>query len=584
MTRTTNRSNEFFIKHRDILVCLLLIMATFAVYYQVHNYGFIELDDNQYFTENRYVRGGFTIEGITWSFRNTTVGMWIPLVWISYMAGSQVYGVSSGWHHLTNVFLHLSNIILLFLIFRKLTGGFWKSAFVAALFALHPLHVESVVWITERKDVLSTFFFLLTIWMYSRYVEQPRPTRYLIAILFFALGLMAKPMLVTMPFILILLDFWPLDRFKSEPSASHDSTKESSRPLHLVLEKIPFLILAIVASTVTLIAHNKVGGMDSLDVLPFDVRITNALVSYVTYMGKMIWPTKLAVLYPHPGMATWRQVIGSSALLAGISWLAIKNVRHRPYLIVGWLWYLGTLVPVIGLAQAGTQAIADRFVYVPFIGLYLSIAWGFPELVTKLPHRKIWLGTLAAILLSILTVVTWKQVQYWKNGITLFKHTLKHTSNNYRIHNALGAELSKQGRTEEAIDHFLHALRIKPDFERAHSNLGAALYSKGRTEEAIDHYLQALRIKPDDVNTHNNLGFILYNQGRITKAIDHYLQALRLKPDFEKAHNNLGVALIRTGNIKGAISCFQEAVRINPEYVNAKNNLKKGMMMLQQNK
>jgi len=353
-----------------------------------------------------------------------------------------------------------------------------------------------------------------------------------------------------MPFILILLDFWPLDRFKSEPSASHDSTKESSRPLHLVLEKIPFLILAIVASTVTLIAHNKVGGMDSLDVLPFDVRITNALVSYVTYMGKMIWPTKLAVLYPHPGMATWRQVIGSSALLAGISWLAIKNVRHRPYLIVGWLWYLGTLVPVIGLAQAGTQAIADRFVYVPFIGLYLSIAWGFPELVTKLPHRKIWLGTLAAILLSILTVVTWKQVQYWKNGITLFKHTLKHTSNNYRIHNALGAELSKQGRTEEAID----------------------------------HYLQALRIKPDDVNTHNNLGFILYNQGRITKAIDHYLQALRLKPDFEKAHNNLGVALIRTGNIKGAISCFQEAVRINPEYVNAKNNLKKGMMMLQQNK
>jgi len=616
MTRPNNRSKEFIIKHRDILVCLFLVMATLAVYWQVHSYDFVELDDNLYFYENRHVQTGFTIEGIIWSFTNTDSGMWIPLVWVSYMAGSQLYGVSPGWHHLTNVFLHLSNILLLFLLLKKLTGSFWKSAFVAALFALHPLHVESVVWITERKDVLSTFFFLLAIWMYSLYIERPRTTNYLLTILCFVFGLMAKPMLVTLPFVLILLDFWPLGRFNFKSFINGTSTKECPLPFHIVLEKIPFLALATLVSTLTFMASQKVGGISSFDVVSLDVRISNAMVSYIKYIMKMIYPSKMVVLYPFR-MLPPLEVIGASVLLAGLSWFAIKNIQKRPYLTVGWLWYLVTLVPVIGIVKVGAQAMANRFVYVPFIGLYICVAWGFPELVARFPHRKKCLAILATVLFSILMIVTWKQVQNWENSITLFKHTLKHTSNNYMIHNALGVELYKQGRTEEAIEHYLQALRIKPDYVNAHNDLGNAFGKQGRTEEAIEHYLQALhikpdyeialnnlgnafgkqgrteeaiehhlqalRIKPDYVDAHYNLAVALDIQGRTEESIKHYLQALRIKPDFVDAHNNIAVALFRKDNIEGAIAHFQKALRINPDNILAKNNLNKVLIIKQQN-
>jgi len=582
MTKINNRSKEFIIKHRDILVCLFLVMATLAVYWQVQNYDFVELDDNAYIYENRHVQEGLTLESITWAFTTIHAGNWHPLTWLSHMLDCQFYGMNSGWHHLTNLFLHTANTLLLFLVFRKMTGSLWQSCFVAALFALHPLHVESVAWVAERKDVLSTFFWMLTMWSYIWYVEHPVVHKYILVVLFFALGLMSKPMLVTLPFVLLLLDFYPLNRFQFQQSDGSAKAQQRSIALRLILEKIPLFVLVAISSAVTFYAQKHGGGVATLEVIPIKARVANALVSYVKYIGKMVYPSKLAVIYPHPGMLPWWQIAGACLLLVSISFLAIRVVKQSPYFAVGWLWYLVTLVPVIGLVQVGTQSMADRYTYVPLVGIFIIIAWGIPELAAQWRFKKIWFITLAIVLLSTLMTVTWKQVGYWKNSITLFEHTLEVTSNNWMSHSNLGAALHIQGRTEEAIEHYLQALRLKPNHVDVHNNLGLALYSKGRTEEAIDHYLQALRIKPDDVNAHNNLGFTLYNQGRITKAIEHYLQALRIKPDFEKAHNNLGVALIRMGNIKGAISCFQEALRINPAYVNAKNNLKNALMMQQQ--
>jgi len=577
MNRTTIHSKEYFFKHRDLWLCLFLVAATLAVYWQVHRYDFVELDDTLYLTENRHVQAGFTTEGIIWSFTNTEAGQWIPLVWISYMAGCQVYGISPGWHHITNVCLHLVNILFLFILFKRLTGCFWHSAFVAALFALHPLHVESVAWITERKDVLSTFFFLLTIWIYARYVEHPRTIIYLATLLVFTLGLMSKPMLVTTPFLLLLLDFWPLQRFNAGPCVSQHGPKERPRLFYLILEKIPFLEISAIAGTVTLITAHKAGGVDF-----FTGRVANALVSYVAYIAKLIWPAKLAVFYPHPGIVPGWKAAGALVLLAAITLIVIRNIQQRPYLIVGWFWYLGTLVPVIGLVQAGTQGMADRFVYVPLIGLYICIAWGFPELFGRRAYKKTWLAVLATVLFAILMAVTWKQVGYWQNSVTLFEHALEVTSRNWLLHNNLGIALEKQKRTDQAIAHYLAAVRIKPDYAQAHFNLGHVLEKRGRTDQAINHYLEALRIKQDYPDAYFNLGNTLARQGFTDEAIGYYLKALRIKPDFSSAHNNMGIALIKKGDIKRAMAHFREALRINPDNVSAKNNLKTALMSQRQ--
>ena len=542
-----------------LLVCLLLIAATLAVYWQVRNHQFANLDDDLYVTENRYVQAGLTHEGVIWAFTNTNhANLWLPLTWLSLMLDFELYGLRAGGYKITNVLFHLANTLLLFLLLKRMTDTLWRSAFVAALFALHPLHVESVAWVTERKDVLSTLFWMLTMWAYCRYVERPGIKRYLVIILAFTFGLMAKPMLVTLPFVLLLLDYWPLNRFHQidrdaggeTPNRPFTNLMKTSPPaIGLVLEKIPFIVLAAVTSVATLLAQQKGGGLQSVAFLPIKVRIANSLVSYVSYISKMVWPQPLAVFYPHPGssLPMW-QSAGAGLLLVTISVMVLRATRRHPYIMVGWLWYLGTLVPVIGLVQAGPQAMADRFTYVPLIGLFVIVAWGLPDLLAGWRHRRIALSLAASAAISVLMTLSWLQVQLWKNGLTLSEHTLSVTSNNWLIHNNLGLVLARQGRLEEATTHYYEALRIKPDFAEAHNNLGLRLAKQGRLEEAIKHFSEAVRIKPDYADAHNSFGVALAKQGRFEEAINHFSEAVRIEPDYARAQNNLRRATRHIGN------------------------------------
>jgi len=570
---TYNKSKTFFSRHPDILVCLLLVILTLSVYLQVKNHEFINFDDNEYVTDNRHVRAGFTLKGITWAFTAIHSSNWHPLTWLSHMLDCQIFGMNPGWHHLTNLFFHILSTLLLFIVFKKMTGNLWQSGLVAFLFALHPLHVESVAWIAERKDVLSTFFWMLTMWSYIYYVKAPGVKRYLLVLFLLALGLMCKPMLVTIPFVLILLDYWPLGRIQIKHPDKN-----------ILLEKIPFFVLVAISSMATFLVQKHSGSVSSLEIMPINTRIANALVSYGAYIVKMIWPSDMAALYPHPGIIPWWKVLVSSIFLISISYLSIRAIKKYPYFTVGWFWYIGTLIPVIGIVQVGAQSMADRYTYIPLIGIFIIISWGISEIITRWPHIKTALIAITSVILFALMSITFLQVRYWKSSITLFEHALDVTSNNYLLHNNLGIALQKLGRADEAMEHFLETLRIHPEFEDAHSNLGVILAGKGRTDEAIKHYLEALRINPKSEEAHNNLGFDLQKQGRIDEAIGHYLKALRIKPDFEEAHYNLGNALFRKGDIDGAIACFQNVLQINPNSIQAKNNLNKLLTIKKQGK
>ena len=572
-TRETEKT-PLFTLHREGLVCLFLVIVTLAVYWQAGNHAFVNYDDNKYVTENKHVQAGLTPDSITWAFTATYAGNWHPLTWLSHMLDCQIYGLNPKGHHLTNVVFHILNAILLFLIFRRMTGALWKSAFVAALFALHPLHVESIAWVAERKDVLSTFFWMLTMGSYVWYVERPGTSRYLLVLLFFILGLMAKPMLVTLPFVLLLLDYWPLGRFQfRQPESTISNSTKKSGNLHLFWEKIPLLVFAVTSSVVTFFAQQSGGAVRSLEVFPLSIRIENALVSYVSYIGKMIFPHNLAVLYPHPNDFTMWQVTGAGLLLILISCMAIRMIRRSPYFMVGWLWYLGTLVPVIGLVQVGEQSMADRYTYVPLIGLFVMITWSVSNLAAGWRYRKEGFAVVSAILLSILIVTTWFQVKHWTNSIILFKHAINVTENNSVAHYNLGVALAKQGRTTEAIDHYTEVLKINPDYVGAHNNLGVALVEQGKIDEAIAHYRETLRIKPDDVEARYNIANALARQERFKDAIAEYAEVLKTKPNMAFAHNNMGIALSRLGKTKKAIFHFREALRIRPDYRNAEYNL-----------
>jgi tetratricopeptide (TPR) repeat protein len=554
----------FFTLGREGVVCLFLVIAVLAVYWQVGNHEFVNYDDDQYVTENRHVQAGLTLESIAWAFTSTHASNWHPLTWLSHMLDCQIYGLNPPGHHFTSVFFHILNSILLFLVFKRMTGAFWKSAFVATLFALHPLHVESVAWAAERKDVLSTFFWMLTMGAYILYVENPGIKKYLLFVLLFALGLMAKPMLITLPFVLLLLDYWPLGRFN-----------KSSLALPLVWEKTPLFVLAAASSVVTFFAQQRAVG--SLEAFPIIVRISNALVSYISYIVKMILPHNLAVLYPHPKDFPMWQVAGACLLLVFISFMAVKTFKRRPYFLIGWLWYLGTLVPVIGLVQVGSQAMADRYTYIPLTGIFIIIAWGVSDLAVgwRYRYKKEGLAAASAILLSILMVATWFQVGHWTNSITLFKHAINVTVNNSVAYNNLGNALKNQGSVSEAIKHYTEALRIRPNYAKAHNNLGNALADQGKIPEAIRHYYEALRIKPDFAKAHYNLGNALADQGRISEAIKYYIEALLIRPKYADANYNLGNLLARQGRVNEAIGHYSEALRIKPDFAEAQSNLKK---------
>lgn len=568
--------------HRlKLFFCFGLVVTTFVVYSPLLSHDFINFDTPLHVTENPRVQAGLTKNTIIWAFTSFHANFWIPLTWLSHMLDCQLFGLNPGMHHLTNLLFHLANSVLLFLLLERMTGSVWRSALVAALFALHPLRVESVAWVAQRKDVLSTLFWLLTMWGYVIYAQRPRLSRYLLTMLFFAFGLMAKPMLVTLPFVMLLMDFWPLGRLRGRQQNQeiHPNARQSSLG-RLILEKVPFLALAAASSFATLLAKQKAGALVLLNVIPLGVRIGNALLSYLSYIGKMMWPHQLAIFYPYPEAISIWKVIIASVFLSCLTVVLIRVAKRFPYLTVGWLWYLGTLVPVIGFVQVGSQAMADRFTYVPLIGLFIMIAWGVPELLKGWRYRRIAYVISTSVVLSALMTCTWLQGRHWQNSITLFTHTLKVTADNWLAHNNLGVALYGQGRPEEAIKHCSEALRIRPDYADAHYNLGIALAKQARLEDAIMHYSEALRIKPDHASAHNSLGHALFRKGEYEEAIGHYSEALRINPDHAGAHHNMGIVFAEQGKLEEAIIHYTEALRAKPDHAKAHNNL--GVLLARQ--
>lgn len=571
----------------EILVCLFLTITTLIVYLQVRNYEFINFDDDIYITENYHVGKGVNTEGIKWAFglveKNKTY--WHPLTWLSHMIDVQLYGMNAGCHHLTNLLFHIVNSLLLFIVFYQMTGALWRSAFVAALFALHPINVESVAWVAERKNVLSTLFWILTIIAYAYYTKQPGYLRYLTVVFIFLLGLMAKPILVTLPCVLLLLDYWPLGRIRIGLVAGNQDEKKkksiisrfrASPSLYLFVEKIPLFMLSAFSIIISSSSIQGLGMVISKESAPVNLRIANALVSYIKYIGKMLWPKNLAVLYPYPDMLPKWQSISALLLIIFASFLIIRRITTIPYLTVGWLWYLGTLVPVIGIVQVGLwPAMADRWAYVPFIGLFIIIAWGTPELLKKLRYNKVIVTIGIIALLPILMSATHFQTQYWSNSFSLFEHTLSVTANNYVAYNQTGRALEVRGENEEAARYYYKALQIKPNYGHALNNIGNILIRKGRSEEAIKNYSEAIRINPGNAKAYNNLGVALIQSGRLDEAIPLLRTALRIKSRYAEAYNNLGVAMVKKGRVEKAIIFFKEALRIMPDYAEAQKNLNK---------
>jgi len=573
-------------------VCIFLAAIIWVVFGQTLRYEFV-YDDEAYVYENPEVARGLTLKGIVWAFTHVRCANWHPLTWISHMLDCQFYGLNPGGHHLTNILLHTATAILLFLVLRRMTslrpddgvgasavaeamadksapqaGALWRSAFVAAVFAIHPLRVESVAWVAERKDVLSGVFFMLTIGAYVRYVEKSKvhpPSAVLLrrtgspkskvfyglVLVFFTLGLMCKPMMVTLPFVLLLLDYWPLGRVaggkwrvssnKNSVSQLPGATKRSEGGSTLLLEKLPLFGLAAVSCAATLFAQTE--AIQPLENMSLPLRVGNALISYVTYLGQMFWPSGLAVLYPFTtGCVGVSRVVLSLVLLAGIS-TGVFVLRRRPYLLTGWLWYLIMLVPVIGIVQVGLQTGADRYTYLPQIGLYVLLTWTAVDLCAGLRNRRWVLGGLSATILVALIFCARTQTSYWQNNESLWTHTLACTSDNVVGHNALGNALLKKGSVDEAIAHFQKALQIKPNSAGTHNNLGSALLQKGSVDEAIAHFQKALQIKPDDAEAQNNLAVALFEKGNMDEAIAHFQKALQIKPDDTKVQNNLAWAL-----------------------------------------
>jgi tetratricopeptide (TPR) repeat protein len=538
-------------------IAVLLALATLLAYWPVVHCGYLNLDDDLYVTANPAIWGGLTFAGARWALTATHAGLWHPLTWLSHMLDVQLYGANPAGHHATNLLLHVANVVVLLLVLVRTTGALWPSAAVAALFALHPLRVESVAWVAERKDLLSGLFGLTTIWAYARYAERPDPGRYALVAVSLALGLMAKPMLVTLPLVLLLLDRWPLRRGTS---------------LRLVVEKMPLLALAGAAGLMEMVAAQRAGAVGHLARFPLEARLANALVSYARYLGKTVWPSGLAVFYPYPSAWPAPQLAGAAVLLLAVTVLAIVQMRRRPYLLVGWLWFLGMLLPVSGVVQAGSQAMADRFTYLPQIGLFVMAAWGGRDLLARWPVPPPALAACAVTLLLALGGATWRQVGYWHDSTRLFTHALEVTSGNWLAHNNLGDALAREGKLEEATRQFTESVRLEPSNPDAHYNLGVVLHRQGHPAEAIAHYREAVRLAPDHPNAHSNLGVALLDVDEVEQAIGELQQAFLMHPD-AGTHFNLGLALARQGRTDEAIEHYREAVRLQPDFGEARQHL-----------
>ena len=612
--RSVPRSSATTFGRPDFLILLGLAVMTFAIYAQVIGHQFITLDDGAYIKENAMVNGGVTLAGIARAFTTFEQGNWHPLTWIAHMIDSQLFGMNAGGHLLVNALIHVANTLLLFRFLLRITHARWPSALVAALFALHPLHVESVAWAAERKDTLSTFFGLLSLIAYARYAERRSIRRYAWTAITLALGLMAKPMLVTWPFVMLLLDYWPLHRF--DPSRKDVATKLWP----LLREKLPLFAIVAVSAVITTLAQSHGGAVRTFQEFPIALRLANAVVSYVKYVLLTFWPNDLAVYYPYTtaGTPAW-QIICAAFLLIGITALCFFQAKIRPYLLVGWLWFLGTLVPVIGIVQVGGQTMADRYFYIPSIGLFIAIAFGLAD-IARSWHVAPSLGTgIAVAILLILAALTNGQIHRWTDSFTLFKHTLAVTPPNLMIENNLGSALSRSGlhdeaavhfekaleimppnyepllydallnmgisrfyqnRLPEAIEYCQSALRVRPNAPKAHDLLGMALAMQGHGEAALDEMRHAAELAPNDAEIQKDLGVTLARLGRVQESIDHFHEALRLNPYNASAHNNLGLSLLQSGKPAESIPEFEAALRLNPELQGAADNLRRAEAQL----
>jgi len=630
------------------LLAAVLVLVTIALYWPATGYDFVNYDDDVYVTSNVHVQNGLTWESIRWACSSSVAANWHPVTVWSHMLVCQVFGLRPWGHHFANVLLHALNAGLIFALLRQMTGATWRSLFVAALFAVHPLRVESVAWVSERKDVLSGFFGLLALIFYARYAQGRREkaetgrqnpgTRntqhatpfYLFSLFFFALGLMSKPMLVTWPFVMLLLDYWPLRRMqnaeitdggqrtegrgqRSEDGNTQHATRNTQHAAQsqianrksqiffpLLFEKIPFFALVALSSVVTFEVQKRAGALVASEYLPLGARAGNALLSCCRYLGKLFWPSDLAVFYGHPGQWPMGRVLLAGGLILGLSALLWVRRRRYPYLLVGWLWFLGTLVPVIGLVQVGQQAMADRYTYIPSLGVLILAIWGACELVQgkaegrrqktedrgqrsedsntqhatrNTPQSPILLWVAGATAIVLFGALTRQQIGHWAESEALFRHALQVTGGNARIHNNLATVLEEKGQIDEAIRQFQEAIRLNSDYPDYHNNLGVALDKKGEFDEAIRQYEEALRLKPDYADAHNNLGYTLDKKGQSDEAIRHYQAAIRLKPEQADTHSNLGVALDKKGEFDEAIRQYQAAIRLKPEQADAYNNL-----------
>ncbi len=567
-------------RQRDLTIVFFLVVLTIVAFWKVRDFDFVNLDDDVYVTANHHVRTGLNKLNAVWAFTTTHAGFWIPLTWLSFMLDSELYGLNPQGYHMTNLFLHIFNTLLLFGVLKRFTASPWKSALVAALFSVHPLHVESVAWVTERKDVLSAFFALIALGLYSRYVQSQTLKRYALCIIAFAASLMAKPMLVTLPVLLVLLDYWPLGRW---PISSGDDKqvpegfyKKNSRllPFRLIGEKVPFFLLSSAAGVLTFLSHQASGGMASLQSLSVNTRVANSLVSYVSYIWKMIWPQNLSVFYPHAAdLPAWK-VTGAGAAVALMTSLTVLLVRKRPYLFVGWVWYLLSLFPVIGIVQVGRQSMADRFTYIPLIGLFVIVVWGVSDATKGCPYRRPLLSFLGAIVLTVCSVLTWHQVGYWRNSIVLFERALTVTEESDLVYNNLASALARRGRFKQAIEHGKQALSINPENAWTYNNMGVAWAGLNKPKEALRHYKAALRIKPEFASAHGNLGNLLARQGRFEEAIEHYGNALDANPYDVNAQNNLAYALVALGKYEKAVTHYCQALAMMPNHDAARSGLK----------
>ena len=556
--------------------CIFLMIAIWISYSPILGYGFINFDDIEYIIENPHIKNGLTLESIAWAFKAQYSWNWHPITWLSHILDVEIYGLYPRGHHKTNLILHIANSLLLFGVLFKMTGALWRSTLVATLFALHPLNVESVAWVSERKNVLSTFFWFLTMWAYIRYVENKRIKNYLLVVFVFAVGLMSKSMLVTLPFVLLLLDFWPLKRFAGEFPTLQEVKK-------IVLEKTPMFLLVIGSGVITYIAQrdgSSIGGaVQSLEKIPMDARLSNALVSYIEYLEKMIWPSGLAPFYPHPvhTIPIWKPIL-FGMLILGFTFLVIKLIRQAPYLAVGWFWYLGTLVPVIGLVQVGNQAMADRYAYVPLIGIFIAIAWGLWDLKKG---KKNLLLILTPILAVVLAVLTSHQISYWATPVTLMQHGMQvakdRHSDIFYPHLHLAAAFSMESRPSESIKHHKIATKIRPDFPYAYLNLGLIYSEMKEFNQAIFYFKKAIKLQPEWPVLYNNVGNALARTGNLEEAIPYYEKAIKREPNYATAHMNLGNALAQTGELYKAIDHYKESIKLKPDipqvYLNLVNAL-----------